>query len=106
MPICIGKQELAETFSGLAKVCVAKEKQRLSANFPDFPPDLPCLRRLIELTDYDAGTPITHRVELYRSDSINCYNVTIDGRSWRQRIGWSYILEGLPKGLPRLRQFD
>lgn len=95
-----------ERIAMLAKARAAKEKKRLSANLPDYPPDLPSLRRLIEITDYDSGTPITHRIELYRSDRIDCYNVKIDGHPWQQRIGWSRILEGLRKALPRLRQFD
>jgi hypothetical protein len=92
--------------SGLAAARAAKERKRLSAVLPDYPPDLPDLRRVIEITDYDSGTPTTHVIELYRSDRIDCYNVKIDGKPWQERIGWSRILEGLRKALPRIRQLD
>lgn len=87
----------------LARGRAAREKRRMEGHHPDFPPELPELRRLIEITDFDTGTPITHRVELYRSNRIDCYNVVINGNLWKRRIGWSKILEGLRKALPRLR---
>lgn len=90
----------------LAAARVAKERKRLSAALPDHPLDLPDLRRVIEITDYDLGTPTTHVIELYRSDRIDCYNVKIDGKPWQVRIGWSRILEGLRKAMPRIRQLD
>jgi len=68
--------------------------------------ELPELRRVIEITDYDSGQPATHHIELYRSDRIDCYRAVVDSRLWKARIGWSRVLEGLRKALPRLRQFD
>ncbi|MEH6649997.1 MAG: hypothetical protein V7707_08245 [Motiliproteus sp.] len=90
----------------LANARAAKERKRLEEAIPADRFDLPDLRRVIEITDFDNGSPVTHRVELYRSDRIDCYNVKIDGQPWQQRIGWSRILEGLRKALPRLRQLD
>lgn len=63
----------------------------------------PELRRIIEITDLDSGTPVKHRMELYRTDRIDCYDVFVDNRLWKRRIGWSKILEGLRKSLPRQR---
>ena len=80
----------------------AKERKLPSAVLLDYPPDLPDLRRVIEITDYDLGTPTTHVIELYSSYRIDCYNVKIDGKPWQERIGWSRILEGLRKALPRI----
>jgi hypothetical protein len=90
----------------LAAARAAKERKRLSAALPDYPPDLPDLRRMIEITDYNSGMPTTYAIELYRSDRIDCYKVIIDGKFWKERIGWSRILEGLRKALPRIRQLD
>lgn len=87
----------------LARGRAAREKRRMEGHHPDFSPELPELRRLIEITDFDTGTPITHRIELYRSNRIDCYNVVVNGNLWKRRIGWSKILEGLRKALPRLR---
>ncbi len=64
----------------------------------------PNLRRLIEVTDFDSGQPITHRIELYSCDRIDCYNALIDGKKWHTRIGWSKVLAQLRMNLPRLKQ--
>ena len=57
----------------LARGRAAREKRRMEGHHPDFPPELPKLRRLIEISDFDTGTPFTHRVELYRSNRIDGY---------------------------------
>ena len=79
----------------------AREERRVEGHHPDYPPELPELRRLIEITDYDTSIPVTHQIELYRSNRIDCYKAWIDGKLWKERIGWSKILEGLRKALPR-----
>jgi D-lyxose ketol-isomerase len=66
------------------------------------PQDIPELRRVIDITDYDSGEPITHKLELYKTDRIDCYKVYVDGKLWKERIGWSKILAGIRKALPRL----
>ncbi|HCG5126697.1 TPA: hypothetical protein NJZ01_004596 [Vibrio parahaemolyticus] len=66
------------------------------------PQSIPELRRIIEITDYDSGEPITHKLELYKTDRIDCYKVLVDGKLWKKRIGWSNILAGIRKALPRL----
>ncbi|SUJ09868.1 hypothetical protein [Shewanella morhuae] len=63
---------------------------------------IPELRRVIEITDYDNGVPTTHTLELYKTNRIDCYRVIVDGKLWKERIGWSNILEGIRKALPRL----
>lgn len=66
------------------------------------PQSIPELRRVIEIIDYDSGEPITHKLELYKTDRIDCYKVLVDGKLWKKRIGWSNILAGIRKALPRL----
>ena len=90
----------------LASARAAKERKRLEEAILADRIDLPDLRLVIEITDFDNGSPVTHRVELYRSDRIDCYNVKIDGQIRLPRFIWSRILEGLCKALLRLRQFD
>ncbi|MBA1445852.1 MAG: hypothetical protein M3H12_18685 [Chromatiales bacterium] len=85
----------------LAKMRAAKERKRLTGECPEYPPDLPQLRRRIVIIDYDHGRSV-HRLDLYRSDRIDCYDVSVDGQPWKQRIGWSRVLEGLRKSLPRV----
>lgn len=60
----------------------------------------PEVRRVVTITDYDFGERV-YTMELRRSDRIDCYDVYIDGQLWKKRIGWSRVLEGLRKALPR-----
>jgi len=84
-----------------AKARAVREEKRINGIHPEYPPELPELRRLIKITDYDTGTPVTHRIELYRSNRVDCYNVWVNDKLWKKRIGWSKVLEGLRKALPR-----
>jgi hypothetical protein len=63
--------------------------------------EIPKLRRVIEITDFDNGGPIVHKLELYSTDRINCYDVCVDGAILKKRIGWSQILAGIRKAMPR-----
>jgi len=62
---------------------------------------LPFLRRRIVITNYDFGE-VVHTLDLYRSDRVDCYTVHVDGKPWKDRIGWSRILSELRKSLPRV----
>jgi hypothetical protein len=63
--------------------------------------EIPKLRRVIEITDFDSGELIVHKLELYKTDRIDCYDVYVDGAIWKKRIGWSQILAGFRKAMPR-----
>lgn len=62
----------------------------------------PALRRRITIEDFDGAEPVTHVIEMHRTTRIDCYRVTVDGQPWKDRIGWSRILDGLRRALPRL----
>lgn len=62
----------------------------------------PKLRRRITIEDFDGAEPTTHVIELYRTPRIDSYRAVIDGREWKARIGWSRVLDGLRRALPRL----
>jgi hypothetical protein len=64
-------------------------------------PELPALRRQIIIRDFDFGETI-HTLDLYKSDRRDCYRVLVDGKPWKDRIGWSAILAGLRKSMPRV----
>ena len=68
---------------------------------PSWPPALPVLRRRIVITDYDFGER-RHVIELYRTRRIDCYRVVADGVEWRIRAGWSQVLAGIRRALPRV----
>ena len=58
-----------------AKARTAREEKRINGIHPEYPPELPVFRGLIEITDFNTGTPITLRIELYSSNRIDCYNI-------------------------------
>ncbi len=62
----------------------------------------PLLRRRIVIEDFDTGVTERHVVELYRTPRIDSYRAVIDGSEWKPRIGWSRMLDGLRRALPRL----
>ena len=62
----------------------------------------PPLRRRITIEDFDGPEPVTHVIELHRTTRIDSYRATVDGRDWKPRIGWSRVLDGLRRALPRL----
>ena len=62
----------------------------------------PPLRRRITIEDFDGPEAVTHVIELHRTNRIDTYRATVDGHDWQPRIGWSRVLDGLRKALPRL----
>lgn len=85
----------------LANMRAAKEAKRLTGPAPEYPAQLPELRRRIVIEDFDFEQKI-HVIELFRSDRVDCYRVVVDGVPWKERIGWSRILAGLRKSMPRV----
>ena len=88
----------AETLAAMQR---GKALARMGRTAPDYPPSLPDLRRRIVIEDFDFGHRV-HVLELHRTSRIDCYRVVADGREWKRRMGWSKILAGLRKSLPRV----
>lgn len=84
-----------------ARKRLAKEAKRLAGPAPDYPPTMPELRRRIVIVDFDFGEKV-HTLDLYRTNRIDMYRVHVDGQPWKDRMGWSRILAGLRKSLPRV----
>lgn len=40
---------------------------------------IPDLRRIVVITDYDTWKQETHKLELYKTDRIDCYKVLVEG---------------------------
>ena len=78
-----------------------RERTRLAAPAPDYPVQLPELRRRIVIEDWDFGHKV-HVLELHRTNRVDCYKVIADGVEWKRRVGWSNILAGLRKSMPRI----
>jgi hypothetical protein len=85
----------------LAAARAAKEKKRLDGPAPDYPPELPRLRRTVIVIDYDFGE-VRHQLDLYRANRRDCYRVVADGVEWQARMGWSRVLAALRRSLPRV----
>ena len=79
----------------------AKSAKRMAGPAPDYPIDLPDLRREILIIDHDFGRR-EHRLTLYRTRRVDCYRVEVDVQPWSNSMGWSRILAGLRKALPRV----
>jgi len=78
-----------------------KDAARMARSLEERAPDLPDLRREIIIIDHDFGERM-HRLALYKTDRVDCFRVEVDGRPWKNRIGWSAILAGLRKSMPRV----
>lgn len=88
-----------------ANMRAAKERKRLEGPPPERPPILPELRRKIIITNYDFGET-THVFELRKTNRIDCFNVFVDGKLWKQKIGFSNILAGLRKAMPPIKSLE
>jgi hypothetical protein len=85
-----------------ANAVAAKNRNRLSSDPKDYPAQLPQLRREIIIIDHDFERK-EYRMELRKSDRQDCYDVYIDGKLWKPRIGWSRVQESIRKAFPRVR---
>lgn len=63
------------------------------------PPDL---RRRITIEDFDGPVPRTQTIELFRTRRIDSYRAVINGTQWKASVGWSSVLDGIRRALPRL----
>lgn len=85
----------------MAAARAARERKRLDSQPPDYPQELPYLRRRVIIIDYDFGK-VVHRIDLYRTGRIDCYRAVADGVTWREMIGWSAVLAGVRKSFIRV----
>ena len=85
----------------LAAMRRGADARRAGSAEQEYPAALPELRRQIIIRDFDFGEKI-HTLDLYRTDRVDCYRVVADGVEWKDRIGWSKILAGLRKSMPRV----
>ena len=85
----------------LANMRRGRDSARADVEPREATPKLPELRRQIIIRDFDFGETI-HTLDLYRTNRRDCYRVVADGVEWKERVGWSKILAGLRKSLPRV----
>ena len=72
---------------------------------PDYPPVQNysgILRRRITVEDFDFG-PMKEVVELWGTERIDCYEMRVDGKVIKKRIGQSRVLAEIRKAFPRVQ---
>ncbi|KAF7787211.1 hypothetical protein PRUB_a4387 [Pseudoalteromonas rubra] len=57
---------------------------------------------MFEIADCDSGQSITHKLKLYETYRVDCYKFFVDGKLWKERVGWINILAEIRKVLPRV----
>ena len=85
----------------LANIRRSRDAARMAEPAPDYPVALPDLRRRLVIETCDFGHEI-HVIEMFKTNRIDCFRVEVDGKPWKTRIGWSRLLEGLRKSMPRV----
>ena len=83
------------------KINRIRERKRMDGPAPIYPKELNGLRRRITIEDFDFGYK-KHILECFGTNRVDCYRVVSNNKLWKERIGWSRILEGIRKGLPRV----
>lgn len=78
-----------------------KDRARMAREPEGRAPDLPLLRRVVTVTDFDSGKPVTHTLEMRRTRRVDVYAILADGQPWKC-CGWSAALAGLRKAYPRV----
>ena len=89
----------------LAKMRAGRDRARMALPVPEYPVDLPDLRKRLIVESFDFGHEV-HVLEFFRTNRIDCFRVVVDGVEWKKRIGWSKALEGLRKSMPRVGRHE
>lgn len=85
-----------------ARMREGKARKRMEAVAPEYPAILPELRRTIIVIDYDSGVPAHHQIDMYKTNRIDQFRAVVDGVEWKKRIGFSGVLAGVRKSMPRV----
>lgn len=80
----------------------AKERKRLEGPASEYQRELPRLRRVVIVIDYDFG-PHVEVFGLWKTSRIDCYRMTRkDGTTIAAKVGWAKALEIIRKGFLRV----
>lgn len=86
--------------------CVkAKARKRLAEPPPDYPVLLDHAKPVRQLVITDLLTNESHTFTLFISPQrIDQFRCDVDGKPWKDRIGWSRVLSALRRSQPRFSQ--
>jgi hypothetical protein len=79
----------------------AKDKVRIESPCIGYPTEVPKLRKIIIIIDFDFLVSI-NVFKLFRSRHIDQYIVEENGERWVGKYGLSKILESIRKSMPRV----
>ncbi len=85
----------------LAAMRAAKERKRMEGPAPDYPHELPNLRRIVVVIDFDFGK-VVEVVRLYKTSRVDCYRAVVNGKDWNDRIGWTQVLNAVRRSFLRV----
>lgn len=84
----------------------AKKRKRLSSPPPDYFDAPDCSKPVREIVYRDLLTGESHTFLMFISPQrIDQFRCTVDGKPWLPKAGWSRVLAGLRKAVPRFSQF-
>lgn len=78
-----------------------KDRARMERPAQGRAPDLPDLRRVLTVTDYDGPEPVTHTIEMRKTRRVDVYRCYAGGIEW-QCCGWSKVLDAMRRSFPRV----
>ena len=86
--------------------CVkAKARKRMASPPPDYPALLDHSKPVRRLTVEDLTTGESHTFTLFISASrIDQFRCDVDGKPWKEQIGWSRLMASIRKSQPRFSQ--
>jgi len=88
-----------------ANALAAKRRKRLASPPPDYFEAPDCSKPVREIVYRDLLTGETHTFLMFISPQrVDQFRATIDGKPWLAKAGWSRVLSGLRKAVPRFSQ--
>lgn len=88
-----------------ANSVAAKARKRMELPPPDYPVLMDHAKPVRQLVITDLITNESHTFTMFISPHrIDQWRVDVDGKSWKERIGWSRVLAALRKSQPRFSQ--
>lgn len=83
----------------------AKRRKRLAEPPPDYFDAPDCSKPVREIVYRDLLTGESHTFLLFiHPHRVDQFKVVVDGKPWLAKAGWSRVLSGLRKAVPRFSQ--
>lgn len=88
-----------------ANSVAAKARKRMAATPPDYPETPEHTRPVRQITISDLARNESHTFTMFISPQrVDQFRVEVDGKPWKDRIGWSRIVASIRRSQPRFSQ--